>query len=109
MPEAESEKSRIATGLSVDLPQQHEKIATKQYTLRGKAPVAAKSVELCLDGGAWVPCLRAAGSWSHDWSDYANGEHEIVARIRTEGDEVVSSEPRRFFVEPAPRLDEANA
>ena len=109
MPEAESENSRIAMGLSIDLPQQNEKIAMKQYTLRGTAPVTAKSVELCLDGEAWLPCLRAAGSWTHDWSDYASGEHEIFVRIRTAGDEVVSSAARQFIVEPAPGLDEANA
>ena len=87
-----------APKVTVDYPQQNEKIASAQYAVRVGAPEDVKSVEVAVDQGSWLPCRKAVGYWWYDWSGYGKGEHEIVARIETQEGKRISSEPREFFV-----------
>ena len=89
----------VKTQLSVDYPQQGEKITGPQYTLRLSAPVNARKVEIAIDDGEWQCCRQSNGHWWYDWSGYQNGDHEIVARVETHEGARISSEPHDFAVE----------
>ncbi|MBI4376969.1 MAG: hypothetical protein HY549_11030 [Elusimicrobia bacterium] len=99
MPKILEREQFNATQLSVDYPQQGERVISPQYTLRLSAPEGAKNVEVSIDQGDWRCCRQADGHWWYDWSGYDNGEHEIVARIETQEGGKISSEPHEFFVQ----------
>lgn len=92
-------KHSTRTQLSVDYPCQGEKIRGAEYSFRVNAPSDVRKVEVALNHGAWRPCRQASGFWWHDWSGYANGEYEIVARVLTAEGRSISSEPHEFLVE----------
>lgn len=92
-------KTLTRTQLSVDYPQQGERVTSPQYTLRLSAPQNAKSVQVAIDDGPWQYCRQSNGYWWYDWSGYQDGEHEIVARVETSEGARVSSEPHEFFVQ----------
>ena len=96
------ERPAVRTQLSVDYPRQHERIAWPQYTMRFSAPDDARSMEVSIDGGDWRSCRKSVGHWWFDWFGYGEGEHEVVARIRTDDGRIVSSEPHSFGVRQNP-------
>ena len=83
---------------SIDYPQEEETITSPHYTFRVKAPLNAEKVELCIDGAPWQLCRYSSGFWWFDWSDYATGEHEIVARILPFDSRNYTLRTRRFTV-----------
>lgn len=91
------EKSSARTLLAVDFPRQGETVTGAKYSMRLSAPDSATRVDISIDQGEWRPCRRASGYWWFDWSDYQDGEHEIVARAQVDGKQV-SCEPHVFFV-----------
>lgn len=91
-------KHYVHTQLSVDFPQQDEKITSAYYTFRISAPDDVQKIEVAIDQDDWQPCRQAAGYWWHDWSGYEDGEHEITARIVTAEGKAINSEPHEFFV-----------
>lgn len=82
----------------IEFPHQDETIVSPTYTLRVAAPDAAEALDVSIDQGAWRPCRKEVGYWWYDWSDYADGEHEIIARIRGRGGRWRMSAPRQLLV-----------
>ncbi|MBI5594760.1 MAG: hypothetical protein HY928_01585 [Elusimicrobia bacterium] len=82
----------------IEFPQENETVVSSLYTFRMVVPEAAVSVDLCIDQGDWMPCRESVGLWWFDWTDFDNGEHEAVCRIRQQDGTVLVSEPRIFFV-----------
>lgn len=98
MPKTVIQKEASTTQLSVDFPEQGEKITSPRYALRLSVPEGVKRVDVAIDQGDWKPCRNTGGHWWYDWSGYESGEHEVVSRIETEEGLRISSEPREFFV-----------
>jgi hypothetical protein len=83
----------------VEYPCQGELIAQPSYTLRiSVALEQPDAVEVSIDHGAWLPCREGLGLWWYDWSGYAKGGHEIMARTYTAGGVYAVSVPCRFTV-----------
>ena len=55
-------------------------------------------VEVSIDQGDWMSCREALGIWWYDWSGYAKGKHEVVARALITDGISASSSPRLFTV-----------
>lgn len=87
--------------LSIDYPQENEKIVSNSYTFRVAAPVDAPKVELSVDGGEFQPMRQAAGFWWYDWA-VTVGRHQAVVRIHPEGAKPLTLQPRTFVAQPAP-------
>lgn len=102
MTSAMQQKRIEAPTISVDYPEQDEKIAGADYTVRVSAPESVKSVEVSIDQGAWQPCRQAIGYWWHDWTGFAEGEHEVVVRCETGNGRKTLSETKEFFVVRTP-------
>ena len=82
----------------IEYPQQDETIVSPGYTLRIAAPAAVEAVDISIDQGPWLACRKDVGYWWHDWSGYADGEHEIIARIRGQNGRWRMSAPRELIV-----------
>lgn len=85
--------------LAVDHPRQNEVVSSAQYTVRVFAPSDVKKVGISIDQGPWKSCRPAVGFWWYDWSDYGNGEHEIVVSMAALDGKRIISEPHEFFVQ----------
>ena len=57
----------------LDHPQQGEKIASPDYTLRVGTVGDVERVEISIDQGPWLPCRYSVGYWWHDWTGYPAG------------------------------------
>lgn len=95
-----TKKLLAAPKVTVDYPEENEKVGSPQYTIRIGTHGGVKNVEVAIDQGNWVPCRQACGYWWYDWAGYKDGEHEIVARIETSEGKRIASESREFFVLP---------
>lgn len=85
--------------ISIDYPQQHERIGSERYTFRvGAAAEPGESVQVSVDDAPFQACRCAAGYWWFDWEGYRTHHHRLVARIVAPGGEVVSETSRRFVV-----------
>jgi hypothetical protein len=82
----------------IEYPRQDETVVSPEYTLRVAGPVAAASIDISIDQGPWLACRKAAGYWWYDWSGYADGEHEIIARTRGQNGRWRMSAPRELIV-----------
>lgn len=87
--------------VSIDYPQENEKIVSSNYTFRVSAPLDAERVELSLDNGEWRPLRQAAGFWWYDCAGIAAGPHDAALRIIQAGGRALSLQPRRFICQPA--------
>ncbi len=84
--------------VSVDYPQEGEKITHPQYTMRvGAADV--QKVVVSIDDSPWQPCRQAGGFWWYDWSNFMSGRHEVEVKALTKDGRTMTSEVRRFKVE----------
>lgn len=99
MPKTLIRRHALKSQLSVDFPQEGERIAAPQYTLRLSCPENVRKVEVAIDDGEFQACRQAAGHWWYDWAGYEDGAHEVVARIETQDGLTVSTEPHDFFVQ----------
>ena len=88
----------MAAAAVLDFPQAGEVITGPYYTFRIGTPEGSEGVEVAVDRGPWHACRRSAGYWWYDWSGYASGDHELVARGRTPDGEELRSEVRKFQV-----------
>lgn len=102
-----TKKRPIAVKLSVDFPQRNETIVSGDYSLRVSAPQDCRKVEVSIDAGPWMECRAAVGHWWYDWSGYADGRHEVVARALTADERWVPSEPRKLLVKLASQAGSA--
>jgi len=84
--------------LMVDYPQYGDKIDQPHYAFRIGTLGEIESVEISLDYCRWRPCRESAGYWWYDWSGYAKGQHQAVARARTKDGQVLTSEACKFLV-----------
>ncbi|MEK7389890.1 MAG: hypothetical protein AAB036_09335 [Elusimicrobiota bacterium] len=82
----------------IEYPRRNETITSSHYSFRIGAPAAVENVDVSIDQGAWLACRKAAGHWWFDWSQYADGEHEIIARIRGKNGRWLMSPPHEFIV-----------
>lgn len=82
----------------VDYPQAGETIAYPQYTARVAASATATAVDVSIDKGPWQPCRQELGLWWYDWSGYASGDHEIVARTKGRNGRWLISPSNRFKI-----------
>ena len=83
MPRAALKKEKAAKPVDyivIDYPKQGEVIHAKHYTVRvGTTP--CQKVEISIDDQPWHPCRHAVGFWWYDWTGYAPGNHQVVARM----------------------------
>lgn len=84
---------------TVDFPVQNETICSSHYTIRVSASEKAESVDVSIDQGTWQACRKAEGFWWYDWSDFDNGEHEVIARTPGKGGRYQIAVPVEFMVE----------
>jgi len=75
----------VAAEITVDYPQERERVISPEYTFRVAARAASR-VEISIDQNEWRPCRQAAGYWWYDWSGYMSGKHQAVARIQPQND-----------------------
>jgi len=66
----------------IDYPAKGETIVSPTYTIRVAAPAHVEALDVSIDLGPWRPCRKDAGFWWYDWSGYADGEHDLITRIR---------------------------
>lgn len=88
-------------GLSpeIEYPEEGETVVAPTYSFRVGAPVETDEVEVSIDGGPWQECRRSSDYWWCAWAEYRNGKHQVVARIRGEGERFFYSAPREFAVD----------
>lgn len=67
--------------LSIDFPQEGEKIRAGHYAVRVGAD-GATEVEVSIDRGPWKPCRTSAGYFWIDFWSQPNEVHEIKARAK---------------------------
>jgi hypothetical protein len=92
-------ESAVAAEITMDYPQEKERITSPEYTFRVAARAASR-VEISIDGTDWQACRPASGYWWFDWSGYMSGEHQAVAKIQPQNDgQKSTSETCRFLVE----------
>jgi len=95
-------KSAVAeTRPEIEYPKMDESIGSREYTLRIAAPEAVDAVDVSIDQGPWLPCRKDVGYWWYDWSGYAEGAHEIIARTRAASGRWRMSIPLEITVEIA--------
>ena len=85
----------------IEYPQQDETVISRSYAIRVAAPASVEALDVSIDQGPWRPCRKDVGFWWYDWSDFPDGEHEIIARIRGRGGRWRMSAPRRLLVATA--------
>jgi hypothetical protein len=82
----------------IEYPQDGETIVSREYTLRIAGPASGESMDISIDQGPWLACRKGAGSWWYDWSGYADGDHEIIARTRGANGRWRMSAPRELII-----------
>lgn len=82
----------------IEYPRSGETVVSPTYTLRIAAPAAVEAVDVSIDQGPWRRCRKDVGHWWYDWSGYADGEHEIIARTRGRNGRWLMSAPRELLV-----------
>lgn len=85
--------------VAIDYPRHNEKITSMHYTFRIAAMPGVEKVEVSIDESGWQPCRPSGDSWWFDWSGFASGEHEIVARMRLSDGHFHTTERRFVTVE----------
>jgi len=95
-----TKKLMPASKVTVDYPQQNEKINSPRYTIRVGTQGGAKNAEVSINQGPWMACRQAVGFWWYDWSGYKEGEQEVTARAKTQDGKTLVSATREFFVVP---------
>jgi hypothetical protein len=92
---AKTVKAQKKRELVIDYPKAGEAVWSGHYAVRISAPASAV-VEARVDAGAWMLCRSEAGYWWLDMSGLADGEHELAARLISNGDS--STALRKFKV-----------
>jgi hypothetical protein len=82
----------------IEYPLADETVVSSQYTFRIAAPVGVDGVDVSIDQGPWLAARSEVGYWWYDWSGYGEGEHEVIARVRSKGGRWRMSDPREFRV-----------
>ncbi|MDE2293807.1 MAG: hypothetical protein KGL53_17255 [Elusimicrobia bacterium] len=82
---------------AVDFPAEGECVTSPDYTFRIQAG-QARRVEVSINGSLWEPCRRSVGYWWYDWSGYAPGRHQLVARMEDMAGRHHVARPRKFRV-----------
>jgi len=78
----------------VDYPKNLENLTAKQYTVRIGASDCT-GVDISVNDQPWQPCRWACGYWWFDWTNYAPGTHQLVARMHKRNGEYLISKRRR--------------
>jgi hypothetical protein len=82
----------------IEYPGKGETIVSPTYTIRVDAPASAEALDVSIDQGPWRPCRKDVGYWWYDWAGYADGEHDIITRIRGRNGRWRMSSPRQVAV-----------
>lgn len=93
------ERGQVSTQpeVSVDYPQEGEKIMPGHYAVRVSA-VPGAQVEISVDGGPDQPCRPSVGYYWFDWSPTQPGRVTFSARYRIGKGRWKKSEPRSCTV-----------
>jgi len=84
--------------VTLDYPQQGEKITTPGYSLRAGTVGDVEKVEISLNQGPWLACRYSVGYWWYDWCGYAEGRQQAEVRAYLRNGNTVSDGPVRFQV-----------
>jgi len=84
------------TSVTIDFPQEKEKIRPGHYAVRITAPEHGV-VELSVNEGQWLLCRSAAGYYWCDWYPEETGSVKLIARIKS-GKSPWTQSPVRSFV-----------
>lgn len=90
-------KTAKAPAVLLDYPQAGESVQPGHYAIRVAAKDGA-TVEVSIDGSAWVPCRSAVGYFWFDWEPSLPGTHTILARAKNGGPRFALSEERKVVV-----------
>lgn len=71
-----------APEVKIDFPREGETLERGVYTVRLSAP-RNRTVEACVDDGAWRACRFAHGYFWLDWNAAESGDHTVFARVTT--------------------------
>jgi hypothetical protein len=82
----------------IEYPHEEETVVSPTYTVRVAAPASVEALDVSIDQGSWRACRKDVGYWWYDWSGYADGEHDVIARIRGRNGRWRMSAPRRLLV-----------
>lgn len=84
--------------IALDHPQRGEKVTSPQYTFRVGALGDIERVEISINQGPWQVCRYSVGYWWYDWSGYAAGRYQAVARAQTRDGRSLTTDPVKFLV-----------
>lgn len=85
--------------LSIDYPQEGERLLPGHYSIRVGAPGATQA-ELCVDFKEWRPCREAVGYFWFDWNPEPAGARALEARARRGKGRWVKTPVRAIMVLP---------
>jgi len=77
------EKPVSHSKISIDYPQEGERVCRGHYAIRISAGEGASQV--AIDEGAWQECRADAGYHWYDWFPEKPGAHRISVRTRVDG------------------------
>jgi hypothetical protein len=78
-----TEKPVARAKVSIDYPQQGERVQRGHYAVRISAGEA--ECQACVDGSEWQSCRSDAGFSWFDWYPEKPGTHTISVRVRVNG------------------------
>lgn len=84
--------------VAIDYPQRQDVILSSSYSFRIAADPELTHVEVSIDEGPWQACRRSVGYWWYDWSGFAPGRHQLLARGRGPAGRIAVTAPRQFDV-----------
>src|SRR5262245_55223214 len=76
-------KSAEGPFVTIDHPQNGEKLAPHHYSIRIGSG-GGSGVEVSIDGGEWQAARENSGYYWYDWHQIPAGKHKITARVRME-------------------------
>lgn len=90
--------SPASGSITVDYPQENERISATNYTFRISTGAELQNIEVSINGGSWQGCRASSGHWWHDWQVDQSGPHILLVRGQTQTGEKVISGRRQFTV-----------
>lgn len=82
----------------IQYPAEGETVVSPSYAIRVDAPAAVEALDVSIDMGPWQACRKDVGYWWYDWAGYADGEHDIITRVRGRSGRWRMSSPRSVVV-----------
>ncbi len=90
---ADPSRTPVPPFIWIDYPLQGEILTAPTYVMR-LGVGGADLVEISIDKSPWLPCRLTSGYWWYDWSAFAKGKHQLIARMRTPDGRWFKTPPR---------------